>query len=367
MKHALGRWWALVGAQTKLLLLDRTSLIANLTLAIASMVVFGVLLGGDQAGSVPLCVVDADGSPAAARVVAAFAASDLVSTSQCVAGQEMAQLKSGRLGAVVTLPAGFGADLAAGRARAQVSYDAADAARSARARSAVAAVVGDVNRAETGAPAPVAVDDHAVAQRRVRQIDWLTPGMVGLMVMLVNLVVGATIIQWRDRGVLKRLAVTPLRSITLILTQITARLGFSFLQVVLLLVIARLLFGVQVAGSYLDLILVVGAGTLAMISFGFVIAALVPRAEGVQAVTSLIGFPMMLFGGSYFALDNIPAYFRPVVAAMPLTYLNHALREVMLYGSGTAALRGDLLVLMGWTVASLFVASRAFRWDSGPR
>jgi len=45
----------------------------------------------------------------------------------------------------------------------------------------------------------------------------------------VNLAVGATLIAWRERGVLKRLAVTPLRPPTLLLTQIGARLAFSLL------------------------------------------------------------------------------------------------------------------------------------------
>ena len=87
-----------------------------------------------------------------------------------------------------------------------------------------------------------------------------------------------------------------------------------------------------------------GAVAHTLISFGFVIAAFVPRAESAQAVTSLIGFPMMLFGGSYFALNDAPPYLQPVIYAMPLTYLNHALREVMLYGNGFEALHRDLLV-----------------------
>jgi ABC-2 type transport system permease protein len=357
------RWWVLTATQTRLLLLDRASLVSNLTLAIASMVVFGLLIGGDRATAAPVCVVDEDGSPGAAQVVAAFRASDLVNGAPCAPGRERAQLQEGRIAALVLLPAGFGADLASGQARAEVAFDASDAARGAQARSAVAAVMAGVNGALSGTPQAVAVASSGVQHRPQRQIDWLTPGMVGLTVMLVNLVVGATVILWRDRGVLKRLAVTPLRPLTLILTQIGARLTFSLLQVALLLLIARLAFGVEVAGSYLDLTVVVIAGTLAMISFGFVIAAFVPRAESAQALTSLIGFPMMLFGGSYFALNDAPPYLQPVIYAMPLTYLNHALREVMLYGNGFEALHRDLLVLLGWTAASLFVAARAFRWE----
>jgi ABC-2 type transport system permease protein len=363
MMLTLHRWTTLLRVQTKLLLLDQASLISNLTLAIMSMVVFGVLLGGERAAAAPICVIDADGSPAAAQVSVAIQNSSLVSTSQCAEGREMELLKAGRVAAVVLLPAGFARDLAAGQTTAEVWYDATDPARGAQARSAVTAVIGDANRAVTAGAEPIRLTDSGVDHRPMRQIDWLTPGMVGLMVMLVNLVVGASIIVWRDRGVLKRLAVTPLRPLTLILTQIAARMIFSLLQVALLLVIARLLFGVEVAGSYVDLAIVVVAGTLAMLAFGFVIAAFVPRIESAQAVTSLVGFPMMLLGGSYFAFDNAPAYLRPVIDAMPLTYLNHALREVMLYGNGADAVARDLLVLMAWMVASLFVATRAFRWE----
>jgi ABC-2 type transport system permease protein len=363
MTPTLRRWTTLTGIQTKLLLLDHASLISNLTLAIASMVVFGLLLGGDRAAAAPICVIDADGSPAAARVASAFRASDLVGSSQCGQGREMELLKAGRLAAVVLLPAGFGRDLEAGQTTARVFYDATDPARGAQARSAVAAVIGGVNRSVTDAAEPIRLLDSGVDHRPIRQIDWLTPGMVGLLVMLINLVVGATLILWRDRGVLKRLAVTPLRPLTLILSQITARLIFSLLQIALLLAIAWLLFGVEVAGSYVDLALVVAAGTLAMLAFGFVIAAFVPKVESAQAVTSLVGFPMMLLGGSYFAFDNAPSYLRLLIDAMPLTYLNHALREVMLYGNGAEAVTRDLLVLMAWMVGSLVVATRAFRWE----
>jgi ABC-2 type transport system permease protein len=358
------RWSVLLRMQTKLLLMDVSSLVSNFTLAIASMVVFGLLVGGDRASASPICVVDLDGSAIAAEVRTAFEASDLVSSALCGDSSPMDSLRQGKLAAVVVLPAGFGTALEAGQATAEVAYDAAEPARSAQARSAVAAVMASLNSAVSHRPDTIRVAESGVVDRRpLRQIDWLTPGMVGLMIMLVNLVVGATLILWRDRGVLKRLAVTPLRPLHLMLSQVVSRVVFSLVQVASLLVVARLLFGVEVAGSYLDLVIVACAGALAMLASGFAIAAFVPKLESAQAITSLVAFPMMLFGGSYFALDNAPSYVRPLINAMPLTYLNHALREVMLYGAGIQTVGHDLLVLAGWTLLALVVATRAFRWE----
>jgi ABC-2 type transport system permease protein len=359
------RWAVLVQMQTRILLMDTSSLISNFTLAIASMVVFGLLVGGDRASTSPICVVDLDGSPVAAQVQLAFQSSDLVNSAPCGDGPPMESLHQGKVAAVVVLPVGFGSALQNGQTTAQVTYDAAEPARGAQARSTVAAVMASVNSTVSAAPQSIQLADTGGTpdRRPLRQIDWLTPGMVGLMIMLVNLVVGATLILWRDRGVLKRLAVTPLRPLQLMLSETVSRVVFSLVQVALLLVVARVLFGVEVMGSYLDLTLVAALGALAMLASGFAIAAFVPKFESAQAITSLAAFPMMLFGGSYFALDNAPGYLRPFIDAMPLTYLNHALREIMLYGAGISAVGHDLLVLAAWTALALVVATRAFRWE----
>ncbi len=184
---------------------------------------------------------------------------------------------------------------------------------------------------------------------------WLTPGMAGMMIMWANLAVGATLIAWRERGVLKRLAVTPLRPLTLLLTQIGARLAFSPLQVATLLVIARTVFGVQV---------VVIVATLAILAFGLVIGAFVPKSEGAQSISTLVAFPMMFLGGSYFDTTAAPDFLQPLVRAMPLTHINEALRQVMIYGATLRDVQGQLAILLAWLVASLLVATRFFRWNA---
>src|SRR5438067_10276836 len=107
MMPALSSWATLVEAQIKLLLRNRLALVGSLGLAVVSMLIFGSLLGGTGAPPLAICVVDADGSPASAQLAAAFRASDAISDARCVAGDEMDQLRQGRLAAVVALPAGF--------------------------------------------------------------------------------------------------------------------------------------------------------------------------------------------------------------------------------------------------------------------
>ena len=362
MVNTVRRWVVLVEMQVKLLLEDRAALVSSLGLAIVSMLIFGSLLGGGT-NPLPIAVVDQDGSPVAAQVVAAFAQADGIEVvTPCATCDAVQLLKDGEVAAAVVLPAGFGRDLTAGKAAAQVYYDGSNPMRGGQAQGIISGVLGGVNRAITGAAEPIVAAPQEIDRRVIRQIDWLTPGMAGMMVMWANLAVGATIISWRERGVLKRLATTPLRPLTLILTQIAARLAFSIAQVVALLLIARLVFGVGVAGSYLALGLLIVVATLAILAFGFVIGSFVPRSESAQSVSTLIAFPMMFLGGSYFDTSAAPDFLQPAVRAMPLTHINEALRQIMLFGADIADLQRQFLILLVWLVVSLLVATRAFRW-----
>jgi ABC-2 type transport system permease protein len=73
---------------------------------------------------------------------------------------------------------------------------------------------------------------------------------------------------------------------------------------------------------------------------------------------------MMFLSGIFWPIEFAPAWLRPVVNAMPLTYLGDALRQVMLEGSTKLfSLTLDAAVLSAWLLVSLLVAFRFFRWE----
>lgn len=100
-----------------------------------------------------------------------------------------------------------------------------------------------------------------------------------------------------------------------------------------------------------------------MMALGFVAGSFSRTPEAAQAVTFLISFPMMFLGGSYFPTDSAPAFLSPVIRALPLTYLNDALRQIINNGANLAGISSDLMVLAAWAVAALLLSTRAFRWS----
>lgn len=353
---------AMLRASITMLRRNRILLITSLGIALISIFAFGWLFGSNSVTKLRLGVVDQDQSALSARMVAGLGASDSLSLSTGNLDEELQALRAGNRDAVLVVTSGFAADLARGDAHLQVYYDQSNPVTAATTRMAVQSIVASLNAQLSGRPLPVTLDEQAVSVHAFRLIDWLTPGMLGMLLMWANLSVGATLVAWRSQGILRRLAATPLRPVTLVSTQILARLVLSLAQGAILLGVAMAVFGVRVDGDWLALGATVTLGALAMLAVGFIVGSFAPNQDVAQSVTFLISFPMMFLGGSYFPTENAPAFLIPVVKALPLTYLNDALRQIINYGASFAAIQTDLLVLAAWMVVALIVSVRAFRW-----
>jgi ABC-2 type transport system permease protein len=355
---------ALLAASIKMLRRNRVLLITSLGLALLSIFVFGWLFGGGGTPKLELGVVDQDASPLSQRMIQGLRASDSLQVFSGTQTGETQALRDGHRHAVIVLEPGFGQALTQGHPTGiDVYYDQSSPVMAANARMAVQSIIADLNQQVTHQTAPITLHEQAVSVHNLRQIDWLTPGMLGMLLMWANLAVGVALVQWRQQGVLRRLAVTPLRSGVLISTQMLARLLLSLLQGAALIVVAMLVFGVQVTGSWLALGVTVALGALALQGVGFVVGSLARTPEIANALFFLISFPMMFLSGSYFPTDSAPAFLSPIIKALPLTYLNDALRQIINNGASLSAVRVDLLIITAWLVVAVALSARAFRWS----
>ncbi|MDP2675536.1 MAG: ABC transporter permease, partial [Dehalococcoidia bacterium] len=335
--------------------------LSSIIMAALSMAVFGWLFNPDTQ-PFDLALVDEDHSQASRTLMEAFEGIDSVETREGSRDGELASLQDGDLGAVVIVPEGFEDELADGSASLVVYYDNSNPIRVGYATSTVKAVVDSYNEQFVGQSDAVKLSEQAVSTRNVSYMDFLTPGMVGMTIMWVNLGVGFLLVTWREQGILRRLGVTPLRPGSLIASQAVSFSIVSLMQTVIILTMGRLVFDVTVSGSYLWLAVTVVLGVAAMLSIGYVIASLLKSVTSVNAVINLVAFPMIFLGRSYFPLDPPPAV-APLVYAIPLTHLNDALREIVNHGGGLGDLWLSWLILAAWVVAGFGLSMRLFRWQ----
>ena len=164
---------------------------------------------------------------------------------------------------------------------------------------------------------------------------------------------------YRERLILKRLATTPVGSARLLTALMVQNLVTTLGMTVLVLLVARLAFGVALPGAPLawGLTLVLVAGVL--LSVGLAIAALSPTGKVASAVGNILFFPLMFFAGLWIPLPVMPELLRRIGELTPLGAGVEALQEA---AAGQWLGAGHLAVLVAYIVVLSVGAVRVFRW-----
>lgn len=209
----------------------------------------------------------------------------------------------------------------------------------------------------------MAVRSEKVIEKGSRYIDFLIPGLLGMNLMGTGVwSIAFSVTTARSRRILKRLVATPMRRSQYLLAQILGRLVFLLPEIVVLVGVGWLLFGVAVRGSILLLFATSLLGAMTFCGIGLLIASRVTTIEGASGIANLVLMPMWILSGVFFSSERFPDAAQPLLNALPLTALNQALRGIMTEGKGLASIAPQLAILAAWGVVSFAVALKLFRW-----
>jgi len=202
-----------------------------------------------------------------------------------------------------------------------------------------------------------------VSGEAVRYVDWLLPGILGMNMMFSCLFgVGYVVVRYRKSGFLRRLSATPVTALEFGSAQVMSRLLLTVCVTSLLYGALALFVPFRNEGSVLLLLVIAATGALAMISFGFMMAARFTSEELANGAINLASWPMMLLSGVWFSLEGAPAWLQQGAKALPLTQMLDAARAVMLDGAGILEVLPRLAWLLVMTLLFLGVAAIGFRW-----
>lgn len=215
-----------------------------------------------------------------------------------------------------------------------------------------------------GQPPPwIKVNEVTLQAHNIRSIDYLVPGILAMALMQLGIFAAVDLVVERENKVLKRLGATPLRRSTMIISTVVFRLFIALGQAALIILVARLVFDVPMLGNWFFLAGMVILGTLTFLAMGYMLSAFAKTEQTAMPLLMSIQFPMMFLSGIFFPVEWMPDFMRPIVTAMPLTYLGDSLRQIMVESSALHSHLINAAVLGGWLVVCLIGAVRLFRWE----
>jgi ABC-2 type transport system permease protein len=226
------------------------------------------------------------------------------------------------------------------------------------------ATVNQILQRAAGQTEPRAVADHEVHETGSRYIDFLVPGLLAMNLMSGSMWgVAWVIVHMRTRKLLKRLLATPMKRRHLLYSLGLARLVITPLEILFVLVCARILFSVEVRGSYLALFAVAMGGGASFAAIAIAVASRAQNSETVSGLMNLIMMPMFITSGVFFSSSNFPDFLQPAIRVLPLTAMCDGMRTVMIDGAGLFAVLPSLLILALWGLPAFVLGLRYFRWN----
>jgi ABC-2 type transport system permease protein len=166
----------------------------------------------------------------------------------------------------------------------------------------------------------------------------------------------------RESAIVKRLRGTPLPAWAYIAATLVSAVIVFAIEVVVLLVLAKVLFDVPFPNRVFSLILALALGTLAFASMALGLTTVIRSAEGSSAVVNAVYLPMAFISGSFWSPHAYPRFLEAIADVLPMTYLIRLVRDVALRHAEIWNRPGSVAVVAAWGAVGAIAALRGFRW-----
>lgn len=189
----------------------------------------------------------------------------------------------------------------------------------------------------------------------------LVPGLIAMILFqTATSLTALSIVRERERGTIEQLIVTPIRNWELILAKIIPYILVSFGDMLLILLIGTVWFGVPIRGSLLLLFAMTGLYLLPTLGLGLLISTFARTQQQAQLMTMPILLPAMMLSGFIFPVASLPLFLQFVGNLFPLTYFIYMLRSIVIKGAGIQMIIPQILALAGFAILLLGAAALRF-------
>jgi ABC-type multidrug transport system permease subunit len=422
---------AILRHDLRVFLTQRSNLPGLLLIPAVMTVIIALVTGGAFGGSVirRLDVIDQDGTPASSQLLASIRQAnpgltlcpmDNTADDVCGLGESGTLIKDQALTedqaldrvanstslALLEIPSGFEASLAAQQPTVLTFRSASSFGTSQSAQEAVQAALSQVNTAAVASQIGLLAIDRLQGQplagdqaqqmksalyQRALEMDKVknvtvkfslsgtsqertakeslqqglgqsVPGMGVMFVMMTILGGMAALIVERQQWTLQRLAVMPVSRRTLLAGKILARFCLGLLQFLVVFAVGTLL-GMDFGQDPVALLLLVIAYTLSVTALSFAIGPGLKNAAQASGLTLLLTLTLAPLGGAWWPMDVSPKFMQIVGHVSPVAWAMDGFTALTYEGAHLADVWVPLAVLLGMAVLAFVIAIPRFRYQ----
>jgi len=325
---------------------------------------------------IPTAVYDQDNSTASRELTARFGSSGYFEIKEYIRSRgRMAELlDTGDVRVVIGIPSDFEEDLM-GRATAdlQVIADGTDSNTTSIVFGYVSQIVSQYNLeklrkrfasrfGQQAAPGGIEIEQRAWYNENLQSRYYYVPGLVGVMLILVSIVVASiAIVREKEMGTIEQVMVTPIGKAEFILGKTVPYLITGYIIMAVMFAIAYLVFGIRIKGSMILLTVLTGVYLVGNLGIALLISVTSRTQQQALLTAFFVLMPAILLSGIIFPIHNMPAAVQYATYLNPMRWYMEVLRGVIIKGVGIQALSKAILWQTILAVSFLLVAISRFR------
>jgi len=262
-----------------------------------------------------------------------------------------AYIKDKNLAGALVIPKGFGDTIAKSFIDKNVSvnvsfyYDPSSSSASVI-QSVISSVLQEYNVKLSGGNSIIGITQMSTIGKNFNYIDFFVPGMIGFTLMqtcIYGSIERNT--KYRKDGILRKLLTMPITRTEWILAKMLFMLFLSFVSTVAITIVGILVWGMTVNVNLIMIVIII-ANSFLFSGLGMIIGRFVKEEETADMAGGAISFPMMFLAGTFFPLEQMPAFLQSFAKILPLYYVNEGLRNAMIYLDFDKAMFNMIIVIV---------------------
>ncbi|HUJ03179.1 MAG TPA: ABC transporter permease [Rhizomicrobium sp.] len=280
-------------------------------------------------------------------------------------------LNEGTVAFVVEIPVDFTRDVVRGAdPQILVEADATDPSASSYALAAINELATTALRDDLTGPLAARVPKPAgfeVVVHRLYNPESITqynvvPGLIGvILTMTMVLITSLAVTRERERGTFENLLAMPATPLEVMLGKIAPYVVVGYIQVTLILIVARWIFDVPMLGSLIVLSVALVVFIVANLAIGYTFSTIAENQLQAMQMTFFFFLPSILLSGFMFPFRGMPGWAQWIGEALPLTHFLRIVRGIMLKDNGWTEIWPNLWPLILFMFVAAGVALARFR------
>ena len=340
------------------ILRDKRTMLILFGMPVVLMLLFGFAITTDVK-NVRTVVVASEMSPRTQQAIERLAQSEyFIITHTVNTPQEAEQLIRSQKADISLIPKGEGN----GHIRWQVMVDGSDPNMAQQWTTYAQSILMQPVGSKGPSPRAERLGVRLLYNPQMRSAYNFVPAIMGMLLMLVcAMMTSISIVREKERGTMEVLLVSPVRPLMVIIAKAVPYLVLAFAILITILLMARFVLDVPLAGSLFWIVAVSTLYILLALSLGLLISN-VAQTQLVALLLSamVLLMPVVMLSGMLFPVESMPQVLQWLSAIVPPRYYIQAMRKLMIMGVGIGDVAREVAVLAGMTVVLLAIALKRF-------